>query len=345
MHVLFDIGHPAHVHLFRHVAKALIARGDSVVITIRDRGIVGRLLKTYGLHYSVASRPRSSILGMALELAIHNWYVWQACLKQKPDYLIGTSVSAAHVGRLIGSTSVILNEDDADYVPLFAKLTYPFASYIVTPSILRDVKSAKYRPHDSYHELAYLHPDHFTPDTGVITELGLAKGEPFSIVRLVSLTAHHDVGQQGISPGQAERLVALLSRHGKVFVNGEKDLPESLKPYAFLAPPEAMHSLMAFAQLLVSDSQTMTIEGAVLGTPTFRCNSFVGQCSVISELENTYQLACGYKPDRFDAMCVEIERVLTDPSHKATLQARRVRMLADKINLADWLLKQLDNGF
>jgi predicted glycosyltransferase len=345
VHVLFDIGHPAHVHLFRHLAKGLLARGDSVKITIRDRGITGQLLETYGLPYSVASRPRSSILGMAIELLIHNWNVLRACLKQKPDYLIGTSVSAAHVGWLIRRKSVILNEDDADYVPLFAKLTYPFASYIVTPSTLRDLKTPKYRIHESYHELAYLHPDHFTPDSRVLKELGVTPGEPFSILRLVSLTAHHDVGQQGISYMQAERLVALLSRHGKVFVNGEKDLPESLQPYAFRAPPEAMHSLIAFAQILVSDSQTMTIEAAVLGTPAFRCNSFVDQCSVISEIEDVYQLAWGYKPEKFNTMCYEIDRLLADSSHRATLKFRRERMLANKINLADWLLRQLDNDF
>ncbi|WP_100961743.1 DUF354 domain-containing protein [Bosea sp. FBZP-16] len=345
MHVLFDIGHPAHVHLFRHVAKRMQARGDKVSVTIRDRGIIGRLLDHYGLPYTVASKPRTGLAGSALELAIHNWQVLKASLPDRPDFLVGTSVSVAHVGRLIGRPSIVLNEDDADYVPLFTKITYPFATRVVIPEILRDEKTAKVRTHNSYHELAYLHPDHFTPDPAALSLLGVAPGEPFFILRLVSLTAHHDTGEEGLSEQQVGRLIALLEPHGRVFVNAEGNMLESLKPLAFRAPPEHMHSIMAHAKMLISDSQTMTMEAALLGRPAIRCNSFVGRCSVITELEERYQLAWGFRPAQFQELLALAQTLLDDPETETVMARRRAHALAEKGNLADWLMDQFDKGF
>lgn len=345
MHVLFDLGHPAHVHLFRNMAHNLVARGDRATILIRDRGIVPYLLRHYGLPFRVASKPRKGLAGSAIELLIHDWQVLKVSLADRPDFLIGTSVSVAHVGTLIGRPSIVLNEDDADYVPLFARITYPFASRVVIPSILRDRRTAKVRTHRSYHELAYLHPNHFSPDPSVLAALGVQEGEPFFIVRLVSLTAHHDAGEHGLSVEQAERLVALLEPHGRVFVNAEGDIPPALADKAFTAPPETMHSIIAYARMLISDSQTMTMEAAVLGRPALRCNTFVGRCSVIEELENRYQLAWGYAPAQFEDMLVTIRGLLADPQLERKLSERRNRMLAEKHDLTDWLMDQLDRGF
>jgi len=345
MHVLFDLGHPAHVHLFRNLAVYLKERGHRVTITIRDRGIIGHLLSKYNLPYTVASKPRQGLIGLGVELAVHNWRVLQACLPNRPDYLIGTSVSVAHVGQLIGRPSIVLNEDDADYVPLFARLTYPLATRVVIPSILRDRKTRKVRAHQSYHELAYLHPNHFTPDPAALQYLPVPLGEPFSIVRLVSLTAHHDKGEQGLSVAQAEHLIDVLRPYGRVFVNAEGSLPRSLQDYAFRAPPEHMHSILAFAQMLVSDSQTMTMEAAVLGTPAIRCNSFVGRCSVISELEERYELAWGFRPSEFESMLSFIEGLLKDPTLANTMRSRRKAFLAEKHDLTEWLIEQLERGF
>lgn len=345
MHVLFDLGHPAHVHLFRNMAQRLVARGDRVTIMIRERGIVPHLLRHYDLPFQVASKPRTGLAGSALELMIHDWQVLKASLRDRPDFLIGTSASVAHVGFLIGRPSVVLNEDDADYVPLFTKITYPFATRLVIPSILRDPKTSKVRTHESYHELAYLHPDHFSPDPSALSALGVREGEPFFIVRLVSLTAHHDVGARGLSVEQVERLVALLEPYGRVFVNAEGDVPPALAARSFSAPPETMHSVLAYAKMLVSDSQTMTMEAAVLGRPALRCNTFVGRCSVIEELESHYQLAWGFAPAQFEDMLNTIRDLMADPQLETKLSERRDRMLAEKHDLTEWLMTQLDRGF
>lgn len=345
MHVLFDLGHPAHVHLFRHTAMKLLKRGDQVTITIRDRGIISKLLEYYGLPYVIASKPRHGILGNGLELIIHNWKTLMASLPNRPDFLVGTSVSAAHVGFIVNRPSIIFNEDDADYIPLFTKITYPFATRIVIPDTLRDRHSPKTIRHNSLHELAYLHPDHFTPNPDALSHLGVKKGEPFFIIRMVDLIAHHDANEKGLSVDEIEALVEDLDQYGQVFVNAEGKIPFSLKERAFQAPPTQMHDILAFTKMLISDSQTMTIEAAVLGRPAIRCNSFVGRCSVISELETRYGLAWGFQPSEFKAMQKTIHALINSTDLEEIMAARRAYLLSEKHDLSNWMIKQFDKGF
>ena len=55
-------------------------------------------------------------------------------------------------------------------------------------------------------------------------------------------------------------------------------------------PPESIHSLLYYAKMFIGDSQTMTTEAAILGTPALKCNTFAGKLSVPNELEEKYNL-------------------------------------------------------
>ena len=65
-------------------------------------------------------------------------------------------------------------EDDAAVVPMFGKIAAPFVQCLVTPTTCNngrmESKSVKYF---GYHELAYLHPNHFTPDPEVVRSYGI----------------------------------------------------------------------------------------------------------------------------------------------------------------------------
>ena len=343
MRILVDIGHPGHVHLFRNAIKSLLARGHFVVITIRDRQLVGELLQQYGLEFEIASRVRTSFAGLIWELFEHDWNVLRATVQHKIDLLIGTSVCITQVGFVTRTPSLVFNEDDRDYLHAWAWLAYPFATGIVTPQCLRDVKTAKYICHDSLHELAYLHPDHFTPDPSVLERLGVSPGERFFIIRFVALQAHHDFKHRGLSLDARRRLVNLLVQHGRVFITNEGTMPEEFERYRFSISASDMHHAMSFATLFVGDSQTMTVEAAVLGTPSARCNTFHDRCSIISELEHRYGLTVSFHPDNEDRMLATIEEWLSQPDLKDRWLARRDRLLNDKHNLATWMVGLLES--
>jgi hypothetical protein len=345
MRILVDIGHPAHVHLFRNAMRTWQDQDHDLVITVRDKDITTRLLDLYGFEYHIASKARHGTIGLFLEMLEHDWQVLRVAHRHKCELLLGTSVAIAHASRFIPGRSVVFTEDDVQSALVFARITYPFADTIVTPDVLPDQLGKKHVIYPSYQELAYLHPNHFAPDPSVLSELGVEEGEFYSILRFVSLNAAHDKGQQGLSLEAKRTLVQLLESHGRIFITVEGALLPEFERYRIVIPPHRIHDALAFASIFVGDSQSMTVEAAVLGTPAIRCNTFVGRCPVIEELEHRYDLTYGYLPQNEMAMLDRVSRLLSDPQTKQIWMARRARMLKDKINLHIWMVNFIDAYF
>jgi len=98
-----------------------------------------------------------------------------------------------------------------------------------------------------------------------------------------------------------------------------------------------MHVILNFAKFAVTDSQTMSIEAAVLGVPAVRINTFAGKSSVIEELEEKYQLIFSFTPEDTDSALREIASVIRDSSFSLKLRERHYAMLAEKGDLNEWM--------
>ena len=98
----------------------------------------------------------------------------------------------------------------------------------------------------------------------------------------------HDIhhSNSGLSNLVSHNLLNILNQKGKVFIFTERKLPESLQKYRLnLDNKNDIFDLIFYADLFISDSQSMTVESAILGTPNIRFNDFVGKISVLEELE------------------------------------------------------------
>ncbi len=342
MRVLIDLNHPAHVHLMRHVAAAWRARGDECRITARDKDVCLSLLRYYGLEFEVLAPVGRGRLGLLRELISRELRLFRLARRFRPHAIVGTTIHAGRVGRLVGARSVFLNEDDARVSPLVRWLGYPLVDAIVTPACLAyEGWGRRHRTYAGYHELFYLHPNRFVPDPGVRGELGLAPGDPYALVRLSALRAHHDVGIRGLSPSLLERVLERIGDRVRVFVTGEAELPAELRRLSLRLPPERLHHAMAFAELVLGDSQTMTAEAAVLGVPAFRVSDFVGRLSYLDELES-YGLAFGFRPEAADELLGCLERTLQMADRKRVFESRRLKLLEEKIDPLPWLLDLVD---
>lgn len=329
MNILFDIGHPAHVHLFKNFIAYLKRTEHTVVVVTRNKDITNRLLEHYGIEFFCLSSPGKNFSGMFIELIRRDIQIWKLHQKHQFDVAFGTSVSNAHLATISRIRSYTFNEDDDQVVPLFTYLTYPFTTTILNPDCIRYTKWASKRIfYPSYHELAYLHPGNFTPDLRIIERYGL-EPQKYIIFRCSALKAHHDVGAKGISPELREKISQLLSSY-PVVTSQEGDSTMQIAPWD-------MHHVLAFAKMIISDSQTMTIEGAVLGIPSVRINTFVGKSTVIDELEQRYYLAIGILPEQEQKILSTIEQIVTDDQTTQRWQNRRKRMLNEKIDLNQWM--------
>ena len=340
MRFLFDLGHPAHFHLFKNAISKLKADGHSVLIVARQKDCLPELLARTGWPHVFIRRRRRRLISLAVEALKVLGRVSFSGLVKPIDLMIGTSIVIGPASRLTGATSVVFSEDDASVVPMFANLAYSAAHYIVTPrSLEHEAHGLKHLMYQGYHELAYLHPDVYTPDAGIRDLLGVKPDEKYFVLRLVALTAHHDIGQKGVNPAQAKAIVDYLIPHGRVFVSAETNVPDDLKQYLLPTPAERIIDVMAFADMVIGDSQTMTIEAAILGTPSLRCNTFVGRLSVLEELEHHYGLTVGIRPENFDRVFEQIDAWLARPDLKQQWDRKRRVLIDECVNLTDWMLE------
>ena len=182
-------------------------------------------------------------------------------------------------------------------------------------------------------------------------------------MRFASLKAHHDDGIQGINTEIAQRLIDILSPHGQIYITSERELEPQFEPYRIRINPLDMHHVMAFASLYLGDSQTMAAEAGVLGTPFVRFNDFVGRIGYLQELEDIYQLGYGVhasplaedspirradgsaQPSGKEALYEVVKQIVAMPAddRKALYNARREKMLSEKIDYAKYLTWFIEN--
>jgi len=318
--------------------QQLAAEGHDVFWCIRKKDVLEDLVRGEDLPYSLLTRPRTGTLGRAMELVEHDYKVFREIIRRKARLTIGASISVAHAAHLVpGTDSIIFNDDDAEVIKPFVKLGYPFADWIVTPECLHEDHGLHHVTHNSYHVLSYLHPNHFKADDKILNELGIDPHQRLFLLRFVSLSAFHDTHAVGLSFDNKLKLINYLKQHGRVLISCEGDYPKEFESMVFKADPLKMHSIMAYCDLVVGDSQTMTAEAAVLGVPSVRCNTFVGKISYLEDLENRYELTFGYHPEKFDEAFKKIESLLNTNNLKESWQNKRKKMLEEKEDLADWI--------
>ena len=379
MRIALFLGHPAHFHMLKYAAAGLKAHGHEVFFVIKKKDILETLCQNAGFEYFKIREGRTdSKWGLIKSVLGMEYHMWQFLRRNKIDILVGSTLSftAAKINRI---HVLAMGEDDADVVPKYAKLVYPFASCVLTPNCCDNeewnTKSAKY---PGYHELAYLHPNHFTFSRDVVEGYGMplkVRGEsldlseeqnpfvPYYILRFASLNAHHDNGIKGINTEVAQRLIDILSLHGRIYITSERPLEPQFEQYRIKINPLDMHHVMAFASLYIGDSQTMAAEAGVLGVPFVRFNDFVGRIGYLRELEDKYELGYGVhasiltadspirradgsaQPSGVEALYERVEQLVALPAEKRKeiFQARREKMLAEKIDCAKFLTWFIEN--
>lgn len=335
--VLIDINHPAHVHLFRHFIQEMKSRGNDVIVMAKDVNSITNLLKLYKIDYISTGRKKDHILQKYFYEFFHLLKVLGIVLRRRVDYGIGVSMVLPIVSKLTPMKSFALDDDDLAATPIFGKFT-SYADVILNPDALaHEERGSRQLCHPSYHELAYLHPNRFVPEPTILRDIGLQPGEPFFILRFNAFKAHHDAGAQGLSTGQKLKIIDFLKSFGRIFITTERTIEPALRAYQLPVSPEKIHSLLYYATLFVGDSQTMTTEAALLGTPALKLNSFAGRLSIPNELEHRYQLCFSYQPHEFAALMDKIEGLMLTDDVKAIWQARRDAMLSDKVDLTTFL--------
>lgn len=341
MKILIDVGHPSSVHFFKNVVPILLKKGNEIKITARNKDVTINLLDAYNLDYETVGTNRRGFLRKAIYATKIERSIYKICKRFQPDVLLGTSGNfyIAHVARILGKPSIIFEDSEPDKSIYW--LCKPFATYFCTPANFSlDLGKRKHIRYKGYKELAYLHPNHFKADISVLEELGLKKDERFILLRFVSWSAAHDIGQKGLSLDDKRLFVKELENYGKVYISSEEELPPDFEDYKLKISPHKIHDLLYYAYMFVGDSQTMATEASILGVPTVRSNSFVGTMSNFKELEENYELMYSIK-DSEKALIKALE-LQKDENLKQRWTEKREKLLRDKIDVTEFIVDLIE---
>ncbi len=338
MKILIDIGHPAHVHYFRNFIKIMKENGHSFIITARDKEVAHSLLKNYEIEYIDRGKGKKNLLGKLLYMVKADFFLLKLAVKYQPDFFMSfSSPYAAQVAWLLRKPHIAFT--DTEHATLGNLAFVPFSKVVCTPACFENDLGKKHIRFDSYMELCYLHCNYFVPDISIFDYLGLAKNEKYIIFRFVSWSASHDVGHSGLTLDTKIKAINLLSKHAKVFISSEGELPAHLKQYQIQIPPEKMHDALFFATLFIGEGATMASECAMIGTPAIYVNSLaVGYCT---ELEEKYGLIFNFRNS--DGVIVKAVKLLKTLNIKQEWQKRRQRMLSDKIDVTAFMVWFVEN--
>jgi predicted glycosyltransferase len=99
---LFDLNHPAHVHLFRNLIKLLQQENHKVVITAKDVVSIKNLLQLYALPFQVLGEKKDDIGGKLQKQFGYNLKMRKIVQEEGISLGLGSSITVAHVSRLTG---------------------------------------------------------------------------------------------------------------------------------------------------------------------------------------------------------------------------------------------------
>jgi len=336
MKILIDLGHPAHIHYFKNFIWIMEQKGHRFCLVARDKEVLHQLLDYYKFEYTNRGAGGKSLISKIFYILKADYVIFRAAKKFKPDIFVSfASTYAAHVSKLMKKPHIVL--DDTEHAKFELMMYPPFSDVILNPKSFWKKFSSKQIFFDSFMELSHLHPKYFTPDPKILEGYGLNADERFFIVRFISWTASHDIGQSGLSLDLKKQIVTMLEKSGKVLISSESELPIELERYKIQINPAHLHHFLYHAGLYIGEGATTAAEAIMLGTPAIYINSL--DAGTISEQATKF----GLISLRNAAMLPEIlEKVLLQDDN-STAALNRSKVLSEKIDVTSFMVWFVEN--
>jgi len=331
VNILIDIGHPAHVHLFKNFAWKMQNKEHEIFFTVRDKEHEIYLLKIYGFNFKSFGKHYRSLIGKTLGLLRFNLKMLSSALLFKPDiFLSHGSIYAAHVAWLMRKPHISM-EDTGNMEQVY--LYKPFTKVILTPITLNKSLGSKQIQLRTYHELAYLKSAYFLKSANVLKLLNVKSGEKYCVIRLVSWNATHDTGKMGLKETELIEIVDFLSMQMKIVISSEQELTTDLLKYKFSLSPDIIHDVLAFSSLVISEGATIAAESGFLGVPAIYINP--QQTCNNKELE---QNGCVFTFKNGHGVLEKTKEIINDMTIKNLVEINSANLVNEKIDLTSFMV-------
>ena len=351
MKILISLGHPAHVHLFKNLIWDMEKRGHEIKIVARDKDATKKLLDIYNFHYNLISKDGRNVRRLAIEMAVRVKKLLPIIRNFNPDIVLsGMDPSVAIAAKIIGKKYISLA--DTEHAKLIINTTLPFTNAVLTPSCFRKDLGKKQIRYNGYHELAYLHPNYFTPNPAVLDEMGLSKDDNIFLIRFAAFDASHDTKSEGFQKEYVSPLIKKLEKEGRIIISSEVKLDKNLRKYQYKLSPEKYHDILYYSKMYIGEGSTSAEEAAILGVPSLHFErivikgetySFAEFSGILDELQNKYGLVHCFHNE--EILLRKIDELLEKSIEKTKKEWKRKRekLLEDKIDVTTFMVWFIEN--
>jgi predicted glycosyltransferase len=240
---------------------------------------------------------------------------------------------------MLGKPHIVL--DDTEHARFGHMMYKPFSTVFLNPECFRKDFGSRQIRFNSFTELFYLHSNHFSPDNRILSQLNLKAGEKYVMLRFVSWKANHDLGQSGLNMNTRKQLVNMCIGKGyKVFISNESErIDPFFIPHLISIPPEQMHNVLKYCELLVSESGTMASEAAILATPVVYVNSL----PLMGYLAEEQKAGLLFHFPTSEKVVEKVNEILSTPDFNKVFELSCQKMLEDKIDITSFLVWFVEN--
>tara|TARA_B100000073_G_scaffold55428_1_gene41049 strand:+ start:337 stop:1383 length:1047 start_codon:yes stop_codon:yes gene_type:complete len=327
MRVLFDLGHPAHVHYFKNLIKLLKKNGNQVLIVAREKDVTHSLLRNYKIPYSSRGKGSKTLSGKLFYLFKANFQLYKYSIVFKPDLFISfASPYAAQIANYFNKPHIAFT--DTEHAKLGIASFLPFTDTIITPKTFKGNLGHNHIKFDGYMEDTYLHPKYFKPNKNILKKLNLNNQEKYVVLRLVSWDASHDIGQKGFRIDALVKLIAEIKNHARIFISAENKIPRIFKKYQLSINPTEIHDVLSFAELFIGEGATMASECAIMGTPSIYINSL--SAGTLEDQEKKGILSI-FKSS--NGLVEKSREILMNPKAKKETKQKSIDLFKNKIDI------------
>lgn len=335
--LLIEAHHPSDIHFFKHVVRILRDKGMEVLLLGRDRDVMKQLLAAYEYIPSrILSAERPNNRFPLREMLERQAGVASTIARYRPDLVMSLMGSYTQSAFLFRVPSFVFT--DSEHQSFNHRIAHPFATRIYTPLCFEKDLGPKHRRYNGYHELAFLRPERFSPDPGILRDLGSIAPRSYVVLRTSAWNTLHDIGKQGLGR-ELDTVVEELSKRSRVLLVPEKGaIPARWGSLVLRVPPHRYHDVLAFARLVLTEGASTASEAACLGVPTVYVNA--SQLGYLRDQETRYGLV--YNTTDPKAGLARAVSLLDHPIPQDKLHDARQRLLSDHVDVTDFVVSEVE---
>ena len=345
MKVLFIVYHPVDPYIAFETARTIEAEGgEALFVIVEKEGIIKKIVDANGFKNKVIGSSKKSFIGKIVNTLTIVLQIKKIVKTFKPAIVFSPAGPYTSMGLKWNKTPLICWEDTET-----ATFNYKYShkridSLLLIDSFYIDLPSESVIKFKGYKELAYLHPNVFTPDESILDKFKVSTKDKIVLIRFSALNAMHDIGLKSEALTNDDRLLQFIEKivkeyNAKVFISvTERDLDERFEKYKLQIEPSKYTHFLAQCTLYIGEGTTTASEAGVLGVPWVNIQKT--ERGYLIDQEKNYGL--GFRTDNMEFAFKKAEEFLKNDNIKSEWKLKREKLLADKIDVSafiTWFVK------